>query len=96
MSHSAPNQEPFSGGMAASLLKNKDLLERLANSQDTRRLMELLSRQSGGGLQSAAQSAAHGDTAALAGLVRQVMSSQEGAALIQRISSQVPPQNPKE
>lgn len=94
MSHSAPKPEQFPGGsMAAALAKNKALLESLAKSPDTRRLMELLSKQSGGGLQSAAQSAAHGDTAALTGLVRQVMSSQEGAELIQRIRDKVPQEN---
>ncbi|UQT47425.1 hypothetical protein M5E87_20795 [Flavonifractor plautii] len=60
---------------AASLLKNKALLQSLMQSPDTQRLMELLSQNAGDGLKTAA---AKGDTGALLGMVRQVMQSSEG------------------
>ena len=70
---------------AASLLKNKDLLKNLVQSPDTQRLMQLLSQDGSDGLKRAAASAAKGDAGALMGIVNQVMQSNEGAGLIERI-----------
>jgi len=75
---------------AAGLLKQKDLLKRLIQSPDTQRLMELLNKQSGGSLKTAASAAAKGDTGQLAGMVQQVMQSKEGAQLVERINRAVP------
>ncbi|MEQ2455226.1 hypothetical protein [Flavonifractor hominis] len=75
---------------AAGLLKNRALLQDLIHSDDTQKLMQMLSQNAGDGLKSAAASAAKGDTGALMGLVRQVMQSKEGAQLVQKIQQAVP------
>ena len=67
---------------AAALLKNRELLQSLLSSPDTRRLMELLGRNGGAELKTAA---ARGDTKTLAGMVRQVMDTREGAALVEKL-----------
>lgn len=79
---------------AAALLKQKDLLKRLMQSPDTQKLMEMLNKQSGGGLKTAASAAAKGDAGQLAGLVQQVMQSKEGAQLVERINQAVPQGKP--
>lgn len=68
-------------------LKNdRGALEQLMRSPDGQRLMQLLTRSDGGAaLKSAAGSAARGDTAQMAQLVQQLMQSEEGAALTDRI-----------
>ena len=50
----------------------------------------MLEQNAGGGLKQAADAAARGDTSALMGLVNQVMSSQEGAAVVDRIQKAAP------
>ena len=75
---------------AAGLLKHREALMGLAKSPDAQRLMELLNREAGGGLKSAADAAAKGDTGALTGLVQQLMASREGADLVSRIRGQLP------
>ena len=77
---------------AAGLLKNQALLQSLLSSPDTRRLMELLLQRGGDGLKAAA---ARGDTQALAGMLRQVMDTREGAALADRLRRAVPPEGPQ-
>lgn len=72
---------------AAGLLKNQALLQSLLRSPDTKRLMELLSQSGGAGFQTAA---AKGDTKALAGMVKQLMQSQEGARLVHNLTQAVP------
>ena len=72
---------------AAGLLKNQALLQSLLRSPDTKRLMELLSQSGGAGFQSAA---AKGDPKALAGMVKQLMQSQEGARLVHNLTQAVP------
>lgn len=74
---------------AAGLLKNKALLQSILNAPDTQRLIQLLDQTAGGDLKQAASSAAKGDASALSGLVRQVMSSEEGARLIQQLNQKV-------
>ena len=73
---------------AAALLKNRVLLQSLLSSPDTRRLMERLGRNGGAELKTAA---ARGDTKTLAGMVRQVMDTREGAALVEKLGRAVPP-----
>ncbi|MCI8478221.1 MAG: hypothetical protein HFE97_07725 [Oscillospiraceae bacterium] len=75
---------------AASILKNKDALLTLMKSPDTKRLMELLNQKAGSGLRTAADAAAKGDPSALAGLVGQLMQSEEGAAVVNRINKKIP------
>ena len=71
---------------AAGLLKNKELLKSIMASPDTKRLMDLLNRSAGGSLKTAAAAAAKGDPAALTGILNQVMRSEEGAKVVERIS----------
>lgn len=75
---------------AAGVLKDPALLQSLMRSPDTKRLMDLLSQNAGGGLKSAAASAAKGDAAPLMGLLKQVMQSEEGAQLIRNIDQGIP------
>ena len=79
---------------AAALLKNRELLQSLLSSPDTRRLMELLGRALDKLSEEAAElktAAAKGDTKTLAGMVRQVMDTREGAALVEKLGRTVPP-----
>ena len=75
---------------AAGLLKNKDLLKNILSSPDTKRLMNLLNQNAGGGLQSAAAAAAKGDPSQLTGLLNQVMQSKEGAQVVGRLTDTLP------
>lgn len=68
-------------------LKNdRAALEQLMRSADGARLMQLLTRGDGGAaLKNAAGAAARGDTAQMAQLVQQLMQSEEGSVLAERI-----------
>ena len=68
------------------LIKNREAFAKLAQSSDTQDLMRLL--QQNGGVQDAAQAAAAGDPGALLKKMQQLMSTQEGARLVERISQQ--------
>ena len=57
------------------------------------RLMELLNRNAGGKLKTAAASAALGDTKDLLSMVRQVMADPEGAKLVERLNQTAPKQS---
>lgn len=74
---------------AAALLKNKDALAGVLNSPDAKKLVEMLNQSSSGGLKGAADAAMKGDTSALMGLMQQIMSSKEGAGLVDRIQKSV-------
>lgn len=76
---------------AAGILKNKDTIMGLMKSPDTKKLMDMLSQQAGGGLKSAADAAAKGDASALMGLVGQLMQSKEGSEVVERINKSIPP-----
>lgn len=67
--------------------KNRDAIAQLAKSDDARKLMELLQKQSGQ-VKQAAQSAAAGDPAQLMAIMDQLMRSKEGSELVDRIDSQ--------
>lgn len=74
------------GLSSAELVKNRDAISKLAQSNDAQRLMELL--RQGGGVQNAAQAAAEGNPGELLKRMQQLMSTQEGAQLVERISRQ--------
>ena len=79
-----------SAHMAEQLRRNPAMLKSLMQSQDGQTLMRMLTQGDGGaGLQRAVQSAAKGDTAAVAQMVNQIMRSPEGAALVERINKAV-------
>lgn len=67
-------------------IKNKGAVQQLLQSQDTRRMMELLGTR--GGVQDAAKAAAAGDPAQLMGMMQQLMGTKEGAQLVERITEQ--------
>ncbi len=71
---------------AADLVKNPGELSRLVRSGDAQRLVQLL--QQGGGVQEAAKAAAAGNPAELIARMQQLMNTQEGAQLVERISRQ--------
>jgi len=73
-------------GQAAQMLKNNAAVQQLLQSQDTKKLMDLLDRQ--GGAQDAAQAAAAGDPKRLMEMMQRLMSTQEGASLVERIKKQ--------
>lgn len=90
-----PAQKPkpddlMSSPEAAALLKNKSAVQGLLSSPDTKKLMDMLNQNAGGGLKTAADAAMKGDPSALMGLMQQVMGSKEGAALVDRIQKSVP------
>ncbi|MDO4810370.1 MAG: hypothetical protein Q3985_00365 [Eubacteriales bacterium] len=72
--------------MIQRLKKNPAALQSVMQSQDGQKLMQMLSGTDGGtGLNRAAAQAAGGNTADMVKMLKQVMSSPEGAALVQRI-----------
>lgn len=80
-----PNfDELLKGKEAAGLLKDPAKLEKLRDAPETQKIFAMLS-QSAGDLESAAERAAKGDAAQLAGAIRQLMRDPEGAKLIQKM-----------
>lgn len=71
---------------AADLVKNREAIAQLAKSEDAKKLMTMLQRQ--GKVQDAADAAAEGAPDKLVSMVNQLMQSQEGAALVNRIEQQ--------
>lgn len=78
------NRDKGISGM--ELVKNREAISKLAQSSDAQQLMQLLQR--GGGVQEAAQAAADGDPSELIRRMQQLMSTKEGAQLVERISRQ--------
>ena len=74
-------------GPAQALEQNRAAISKLAQSGDAQRLMELL--RQGGGVEQAAQAAAAGDPAALMAMMDRLMSTREGADLMEALSRQV-------
>ena len=68
------------------MIKNKEAVTRLAQSGDAKQLMNLLQQR--GGLKEAAQAAAGGDPSQLMTMMSQLMQSEDGAALVERIEKQ--------
>jgi len=75
---------------AAQLLKDPSALKHILAAPETKRLMELLQQQAGGGLQSAAQAAAKGKPEALMGLINQVMRTSQGASAVESLQKKAP------
>ena len=90
MDKKQPNlNEVLNSQKTADLLKNGQAMEALLNSNEARRLMELLNQNSGGGLKDAAQSAMKGDTAQLMGLVQGLMNNPQSAKLVEELNKKV-------
>lgn len=75
----------FKSEQAAKLMKDSHKLEQLKESPESKRLFQLLDRSTGGSLEAAADKAAHGDTGALMGAIRQLMRDPEGQKLIEQM-----------
>lgn len=76
--------------LAEQLKKNPAMLRSLMQSRDGQQLMQMLTKNDrGSGLQRAVQAAAKGNSSELTAMVQQIMSSSEGAALIDRIQKAV-------
>ena len=75
--------------MMARLQRDPGAAQQMMQSQDGQALLQMLSGADGGAaLQQAMTRASSGDTAQLAAMLRQVMQSPDGAALIRNIGSQ--------
>lgn len=74
------------GNAAAELERNKEVIAKLAQSEDAKSLMALLQQR--GGVQQAARAAAGGDASQLMQMMDQLMRTKEGAALVDRIGDQ--------
>lgn len=70
--------------MIEQLRQNPALLQNVANSPDGQRLMQLLQGNDGG---KTLEQAASGNTAQLLLLMKKIMSTPGGAALVQRIGN---------
>lgn len=70
----------------AQKIKDRGAVRDLLQSQDTKRMMELLGSQDN--VKGAAKAAAAGDPAQLMGMMQQLMSTKEGAQLVERITQQ--------
>lgn len=73
-------------GKKAQQIKDKDAIQQLLQSEDTRRMMELLGSE--GGVKDAAKAAASGNPAQLMGMMQQLMGTKEGVQLVERITKQ--------
>ena len=73
--------------MIAQLKKNPRLAQELLNTPDAQRLMRMLQGKDGGqALERAASQAVGGDTAQMAQMLKDIMSTPGGAQLIRRIA----------
>lgn len=80
-------QEQGHSGIPADLMKNREAIGKLAQSGQAKRLVQLLDQS--GGVKAAAQAAAAGKPEQLMSMMNQLMSTREGAQLMESISRQV-------
>ncbi len=73
-------------GEMAKQMQGSAAVRKLLASEDTKRMIQLLEQQ--GGVQEAARSAAGGDPTRIMEMMNTLMSSQEGAQLVERIKGQ--------
>lgn len=74
--------------MMGRLQRDPDAAQRVMQSADGQALMQMLSGNDGGvSLNQAMTQASNGNTAQLAAMIRQVMDSPEGAALVRSIGT---------
>ena len=79
-----------SNDLLKQLQDNKGALLRLMNSPDGQKLVQMMRRQAGSaGLQQAAGAAARGDTAQITQMVQHLMSTPEGAQVVERINQAI-------
>lgn len=80
-------QEQGHSGIPADWMKNREAIGKLAQSGQAKRLVQLLDQS--GGVKAAAQAAAAGKPEQLMSMMNQLMSTREGAQLMESISQQV-------
>lgn len=86
MQNKKDRENPLKGATAAELIKNRDTIAQMAKSSDAQKLMALLQQR--GGVQEAAKAAVEGDPSQLMAMMDQLMRTQEGAQLVDRIGDQ--------
>ena len=74
---------------AAQLRTDPDTMQRMAESPDGQALMALMQQQNGSQLQKAMEQGEGASAAEMAALLKTVLSSGEGRALLQRLSQQL-------
>ncbi len=88
-------QDPWSAlgrdPQAAALLGDRAALSALLRSDEAKTLAQLLQRVGGDGLRQAAQSAAEGDSAALAALVEKLRADPKGAQALRQMDRKIDP-----
>lgn len=76
--------------LANQLKQNPAMLRSLMQSGDGKKLLHMLTQgDQGAGLQQAVQAASAGDTAQMIQMVKRIMESPDGAALVERINRTV-------
>lgn len=75
--------------VAAQLHTDPNTVQRMAQSADGQALMSLLQQQNGAQLQKAMEQGEGNSAAEMAALLKTVLSSGEGRALLQRLSQQL-------
>ena len=75
--------------VAAQLRTDPDTMQRMAESPDGQALMALMQQQNGSQLQKAMEQGEGASAAEMAALLKTVLSSGEGRALLQRLSQQL-------
>lgn len=90
MDKNKPNLSEFlNSPQTSELLQNRQVMESLLNSDETRKLMEMLNQSSGNELKSAAQSAIKGKPEQLMGLVEGLMKDPQSAKLVEELNKKV-------
>lgn len=74
---------------AEKLMGDGGKLEHLKNAPETQRLFSMLSKNTGGNLEQAADSAARGDSAQLISAIKRLMQDPDGARLIQQMKEKL-------
>ena len=77
------SKQPAASQMGEALGRHR---QAMAQSGDAQKLVSMLKQT--GGVQQAAQAAAQGDASQLMGMMNQLMSTKEGAALVERLRRQ--------
>lgn len=76
---------------AETLMGNREQLGHLMDAPETQKLFAMLNKNTGGGLDQAAEKAAKGDTAQLMDAIRQLMQDPNAAPLIQQMKAKLKP-----
>lgn len=89
MQSKSPLNQFMEDPQAADLLGNPAALKNLMGSADTKKLMELLNRNAGGGLKNAADAAMKGSPNQLMGLMNQLLQDPEGAKVVENLNKSI-------